>query len=478
MKQMDKHKQKPREQRTEKNKKEKIMKIMKSTIATTVALAACVSTQLLAQNVKEGNITFALTGQEQVSVSETTAANAGDWVDPTTLRGPTHYKTGPTKMTQADLIKDISFTIYGTPNHYGSTAKLVLVQGELSGFFNMTPDLSNSVPDFNNGYVNSADGDESTSIANSTDSLFTLLATGRHFETNPITGQYPVGHLQPWGQIYVKWGSASVTTNCENVTYFFGISVQECYDCFYLNSFISDSTFTFKTVTHAQSGPPCCSVPSGEQLLGAGKDRYYMTLSFDDTVNNPYLDPVEGSLYYVGVTGISPTLSPVDGVLPDVSAYSQPITSRLGSPSPYEARFTLNGIMTYTWNLKFINSSDLYPDFVGTASYTANGYGFIQLYCTLLTGTVGITETLARASACCPEEIDTTSDSGSLDDWWYAVGDFNDTYDTDSTAALNSNLYFLWDGITPSTPFNTGANLSYHGNFNDGYVPFETYTSY
>ncbi|MDR3378315.1 MAG: hypothetical protein P4M10_06495, partial [Verrucomicrobiae bacterium] len=120
---------------------------MKTTLAASVALAACLGTQAFAQTyVKEGTISFALTGQEQTSVSETTAANTGNWVDTSTEYGPTHYKTGTIKLTQANLIQDIAYVLHGSANYYGSSAKLVLVQGELSGFFVMTPDLSNSVP--------------------------------------------------------------------------------------------------------------------------------------------------------------------------------------------------------------------------------------------------------------------------------------------------------------------------------------------
>src|ERR1035441_4873675 len=85
-------------QRTKKT--EKIMKKMKTTILTAVALAACVSTQLFAQN-KEDVITLSLTGQEQVSVSTSaTVKNAGNWPD-----GPKYYKTGTTKVTDKDVIK-------------------------------------------------------------------------------------------------------------------------------------------------------------------------------------------------------------------------------------------------------------------------------------------------------------------------------------------------------------------------------------
>jgi hypothetical protein len=481
---------------------------MKPTIAAAVTLAACMGNQLLAQNVKEGTITFALTSQSQSSVSETTAANAGDWVDPTTGRGPTHYKSSTSKITEQDLIKDMSYTIHGTPGYFGSSPKLVLVQGELSGFFSESPALAASVPYFNDGYSDSDDDDASTAIANSSDSLSTLLAQGRNFQTNPITGQNPIGHLQPWGQIYIKPGKGADVTNCENVTYFFGLTVQECYDCFYLNSFVSDSTFTFKTVNQTQSGPPCCSLPAGEELFGSGKDSYYLTLSFDDTQNNPYLWPsdVEDSAkitsdnpYYVGVTGVTPaadsaagivsygtnindylTVPARDGIIPDILPYVNTIKSGIETPSPYEARFTLNGILTYTWNLKFLNSSDLAPDFVGSAKYSATGYGFIQLFCSLLTGTVSINETVSKISLCCPEENGDFSglDDSALDYWWYAVGTFNDTWDTDSTESLNSNVYFLWDGFTPSTPLNTGANLSYHANYNEAYTAWETFTAH
>jgi hypothetical protein len=459
------------------------MNKMKTTLAASVALAACLGTQAFAQTyVKEGTISFALTGQEQTSVSETTAANAGNWVDTSTEYGPTHYKTGTIKLTQANLIQDIAYILHGSASYYGSSAKLVLVQGELSGFFVMTPDLSNSVPstyttdptDYT-GTNASADTDSTTVIGDSTDSLYAALATGRHFETNPITGQYPIGHLQPWGQIYVKYIHKSGSTtyvDYENATEFFGLTVQECYDCFYLNSFISDATFTYKSISHAQSGPPCCSVPTSTELIGAGKDRYYLTLSFDDTVNNPYLN--KSSALYSGYEGITPTVGGADGILPDVIVYDNAIKSNLGKPSPYETRFTLNGIVSYGWTLKFVNSSDAYADFIGSASYTANGYGFIQLYCALLSGTASIVETAVKPAAA---EYSTPYDF-SWNEWWFSTGDYNDIADTDSAVALNQNVYFNWYGFTPSTPFNTGANLSYHANFNEDYTSFVTQHSY
>src|ERR1035437_6627159 len=369
-------------QRTKKT--EKIMKKMKTTILTSVALAACVSTQLFAQTVvKQDTITISLTGAKQLSVSTSASVpNFANWSS-----GPMFYKTTPVKVTDQDIIKYIGAVLWNNANHYSSKAKLVLVQGELSGFFNITPDLALSRPDddgtaldpyFSEAPGFSADGDSSTALANSFDSTTFQLANGRHWDVNPyVPTMYPVGHQQPWGQIYIQ--NSPTDTVGENVTYFFAISVEECYDCFYLNSFIS--TATFKTVNTAPNGPPCCS---GESVIvGSGKDAYYMTFSFDNTANNPYLYNDAANPLYIGdeigmalagganVKGLASDLIIGDGIVPDtifnhaiynaaiiagktvaeaqLAAYIDSIKSGLGKPSPYEARFTLNGGLTYTW---------------------------------------------------------------------------------------------------------------------------------
>src|ERR1035437_7918053 len=123
-------------QRTKKT--EKIMKKMKTTILTSVALAACVSTQLFAQNAKEDVITIQATGSRQNSVSTSpTVANYGYWSDPQVpgKDGVFYYKTAPVKFTEQDLIHCMAYVLWGNAGHYSTTAKLVLDQGELSGFF-------------------------------------------------------------------------------------------------------------------------------------------------------------------------------------------------------------------------------------------------------------------------------------------------------------------------------------------------------
>src|SRR3974390_2663653 len=105
---------------------------MKKTLIT-AALAACVGTQLFAQNAKTDVITFSLQTFSQSSVSTAQVAkNAGLW-----SQGPLFYKTASGRITTADIIKDIAIVTHGNSGYYSkfSNPQLVLVQGELGGFF-------------------------------------------------------------------------------------------------------------------------------------------------------------------------------------------------------------------------------------------------------------------------------------------------------------------------------------------------------
>lgn len=565
------------------------MKKMKTTIATTVALAACVSTQLFAQNVKQDTITFALTIQGQASVStSSTANNAGNF-----STGPLYYKTTTAKFTQQNVLEAIAYVMHNhVATFYTSQATLELVQGELGGFWTISDNLAQSYADYtytnyppandpskalpapvigsfngdgtastnpytsyyldsvyfpypqygyddgdnnydfadyiddgwNNNFVGgSLDNNYRNSVADNVDE-FAQLDTGRHFLPVPWqsyadtcngcelgtgtpyadTGEYPVGHMQPWGQIYVKdpgHKDAAGNPLCENVTFFFCLQVQECYDCFYLSSFITDSTF--KRNNGSASGPPCCTSPN--YLTGKGTDHYYLTLAFDNTVNNEYLNPSINTNYvdnlerdvkvynydYVGFTGLIPDAGANDGLSPDILKYSDPIRSALDSSSPYEARFTLNGIVSYAWTLEFVNSSDAAPDYVGTATFAANGYGFIGLVCQLITGTATFSEKIVKDSGCCDdynwydnEYNDGTSTYGgsyhSLETGWYGVGGagetgfygyFNPSYEQYSVYPYYDNLVGgYWDyedggDYLPDqfeSPFNPQAALATH----------------
>jgi len=288
--------------------------------------------------------------------------------------------------------------------------------------------------------------------------------------------------MQPWGQIFVQdpgqSGYSITDPYCENVTYFFALSVQECYDCFYMNSFVS--TATFKTVKNAGTGPVCCN--AGASLEGTGKDSYYLTLSFDNTQNNPFLYP-DAANTFVGVPGVVAYLNGShtvglfgDAIVPDAITYISSIETAISSDLPYEARFTLNGVLTYTWNLKKIATSDLSPDFLGTATYDCSGYGFIGLFCQLLTGSATFSEK-ATTAACCTDE----NDGDGWSDWWYGPGaeyvaadtdtGFDTAYDVDSAAFAPGT------DQGPLTPWNVSTSLTFHENFDYTY-PWEiTYPS-
>jgi len=447
-----------REQRTQKTERN-----MKKTLITAVALAACAGTQLFAQNAKEGVITFALTLDQQTSISTSaTVANQGLW-----SQGPQYYKGALSKRTTADIIQSIAYVLHQNAGYYSSKAQLVLVQGELGGFFNLGQTLGGRNPlpgirprtDLARGLDNDGEVFPPTSFASTLDNINARLATGRHFRPGPFIGLWPPGHHQPWGQIFIKdpgkSGYSLTAPLCENVTFFFAITVQECYDCFYLSSFVTDSKFTYQK--GGTVGPPCCTTPVN--LAGSGKDRYYMTLTFDNTMNNPYLDDWNDAWIgqatgpWVDVVGIEAWSMPGDGIVPDLLAYDDVIASGAGTYNRYVMRFTLNGVLTYTWALKRVNTSDVVLDFVGSASYPANGYGFVSLACSLVSGSVSIAEKIAKSPNCCLDLPWYNS--------WYGVG-WNLFQDTDPLVPAGDSWYF-------GSPVNTPNDLSLHIGFNQCY---------
>jgi len=493
---------------------------MKTTVAI-AALAVGVGTSAYAQLVKQDIITVNLTAQMQTSVSQTTKQNAGNWLAIDSVsgqyQGPKFYKTTTLKLTQTQILQYIGYVLHSDAGYYSSKANLVLVQGELSGFFEVSPDLANSVAQFSlhpkpaklgavpqagpDGTFASVDGDSNTALASSGDSTFVTLANGRHFRLNPDglssvdkgnsptttpVYQYPVGHMQPWGQIFVQdpagHGTASVPV-CDNVTYFFALSVQECYDCFYMNSFVSDASF--KTVPNPGQGPVCCN--SGTTLQGTGVDKYYLSLSFDNTQNNPFLNPTAGNNMWVGVIGIKANSYlwsgkgvNGDSITPDKISYVSQIASSISKDIPFEARFTLNGIMTYSWKLGFINKNDVAPDFLGTGNYSATGYGFIGLFCQLLTGTATFSERGVNTPCCTDDNNTLITLNGTFTGWassWYGPGaEYAPTGGGAGTGIAGTGYDTAWDlavaaGNTlitapyppyPITPYNIGTSLTYH----------------
>jgi hypothetical protein len=312
---------------------------MNKTLIAALIVSAGLGSQAFAQKIKQGTITLSLTRQYQLSTNLTVSGG-----EPTKWQA----KTKTAKVTQASVLSAIGVVI---KHGFSSKAQLVLVDGELSGYFG---------------------GSETDSLVQ--------LPEGQN--------SYPApGLFQPLGQIFAKDG-----TYCTNVTAFFRIKVQECYDCFYLNSFVTDSTFQRK----ASDAPPCCS--PAFTASGSGTDKYYVTLSFDNTVNNSMLVRKE----LVAAAGDVPAhlvevpigLDPHDnGITPDDDTGYAAFDTAV-------CRFSLNGIVTYKWSFKPLASGQD-TVFIGTASCPATGYGFIAKTCCLLTGSWSIAEKALDASSCC-----------------------------------------------------------------------------
>ena len=379
---------------------------MRKTLITALVLGACVGTQAFAATAvfqtKEGVMNFALTRQYQYQPNTTVFMNPA----------PLVYSTKTAKITTTSVIQAISQALYGTPNHFTSKAVLILGKGgeihgqgyvynldhnpELSGFFGtFSPENWKFDSDLNGNVT---------------------LDNGRnhhlnYFGTDPSTNfvAAPTGLSEPWGQVWLKdTGQTDPYTDstlCLNVTYFFTFKVQECYDCLYMNSFVSDSKFKAGVV----SGPPCCS-PTRTQS-GTGTDKYYLTLTFDNTVNNPNLNwYTENNRsnswendWYIDLNGeefpnFGGLFETDDGVTPDALA---PGGHDYHPYDTYTLRFTLNGILTYKWTLKNLNSGDAWPDFIGSASYPCDGYGYVAKTCSLIDGSVTITERLVPICDCC-----------------------------------------------------------------------------
>jgi hypothetical protein len=235
-----------------------------------------------------------------------------------------------------------------------------------------------------------------------------------------------------------------------------------------------------------------------------------MTLQFDNTLNNPYLNP-DGIVYPAGTTNGTPLIEHADfydqvgglnglypptgtfhvvglrerenGVDPDGLPYLDSIRNNVQSPSDhhsydiYTMRFALKGIVTYTWALKFVNKSDAFPDFVGTGSFPVTGYGYVSKVCSMFSGTVSFNEGIVAASKCCLDFPWRSVCGGAAGGYWFGIGDFDIQADLapGDTGYIENYYntavpgYHLGDAV----PVNTDLDLSFHPNFDHDYEPIK-----
>lgn len=326
-----------------------------------VIMAVGLANPALAQQLKQGVLKVALNRQYEYSTNFTASKMV--------------WTTKKDKITEKTIIAGIGRVL---KHNFSDKAQLILERGMLSGF------------------ENPMEGAETVN--------YPVFMANRGVNQAEIEGQILPGKAQPLGWIFVRdqTGGGYVFVD---VTRFFKIEVHECYDCFYLNSFITDTTLKFG----ATEGPPCCSGTSG-MTKAFGKDRYYMCLEFDNTTWN---EDVDGE-YFPVVTADGVELKEItaealdpkeDGITPNMPPF-------LGSDDTYVLRFRVCGIMKYEWNIK----EDTY---VGTGNLPVYGYGFVKKVCSMIDGKISVSEYLTTGKnnkVSAPE--DAYKDSTDILDLW------------------------------------------------------------
>jgi hypothetical protein len=127
-----------------------------------------------------------------------------------------------------------------------------------------------------------------------------------------------------------------------------------------------------------------------------------------------------------------------------------------------------------------VNASDVAADYVGTASYAANGYGFIALVCSLITGTATFSEKIVKDIGCCDDDSpygwwDDESNSGTynytLYSGWYGpgytgvIGETDDDGTQVAGGTSGATGYFIpyYDQFNPYPFYNIVGGEAYSG---------------
>lgn len=394
---------------------------MRKALIAALTVTVGLTSQAYAQKQKQSVMTMSLTRQYQSTGPIT--GNPGTW------------KTKTAKITQKEVIASIGIVLGHT---FTSNAKLVVADGDFSGFFanweSFTYDGAFPHQDiegveggppvgFPNGYHRAVDADG--------------WYNGNVATAGGLEGVWPAGLWQINGEIFIQDGTDGAV--CVNVTPFFYTMIQECYDCFYLNSFITDSTFKLGTT----DGPPCCQ--GTITTSGSGTDKYFVTMDFDNTVNNWAIDEYYNQYYDLGVEALDPH---DDGLTPnDVPEYQNIDTKVM--------RWRLHGIVTYKWSLKPYNSGEI-PRFLGTATLPAYGHGFVAKVCAMITGTVTIAEKLISGNCC---HIDFITELADIPDGTETLLQVNDNFNDLEHWPISDDVYssygwswwYYWQGIDRET---------------------------
>jgi hypothetical protein len=165
---------------------------------------------------------------------------------------------------------------------------------------------------------------------------------------------------------------------CTNVTPFFVIDESYCLFCWDTWDRVTDGYINNNTTVD-----PC--ITSGCDKKGSGVTRYYLTIRFNNTYRNTRLQAWLENDYPI----------------------SHPNGSWIGTADrSYTLDFVLNGIVTYNWTFKNLNTgANLTPAVpMGTHNMPATGYGYSP-FCGHYLGTVTITEKATLVEQICDPSI-------------------------------------------------------------------------
>jgi hypothetical protein len=336
-------------------------------------VVAGVASQAFAQHVKEATLNFSLTHQYQYLVtvngspSDTdlswTALVDGDCLD--TLK----YTSKSKKITQKEIIKAIGFTLGGS-----FTTKATLVLDNYDNILRAPP-----YPRYPWWMPGQEDEEGST------------YPVWTHPEERV---EWPDENYIRWSwimwlddtfeyeaNVWVKDPSnANSDWRCVNVTPFFEIEENYCFFCWDTMDRVTDGS-----IQELGSSPvPCFENNTDCGLKGSGKTKWYWTIRFNNTQNNPFFYNDTWLYYWQDWLGFN--VNP-----PALAAY--------GAAASYSMIWTIGGVVTYSWAYKALGSGEPI-DVIGSLSGNVLGYGATP-FCGVITGSVSMPEKIILATDCC-----------------------------------------------------------------------------
>jgi len=325
---------------------------MRKTLIAALIVTAGVATQAIAQHIKQAEISFALNDQYQYRVYDNNVLATN------TL--PAFFNCADTiKYTSAKQKVDTKRVIGAIGDAYGEvfTTKAKLTLWYYENEIKAPPYPPYLIAPYYNG---PRDG--------MTDAIIDpMLIWPNEAQIDWVeydtTGE---GTIVNWPKAWVyisDVNNADPDLRCVDVTPFFSIEESYCYFCWDTVDRVTDGSITLGTTT---GGDICIGATTTCGTKGSGTTRFYLSVKFNNTINNIWL-----SEYYTDIPVIIPE--------PDRLNVANVLI------------FTVNGIVSYKWSYKALDSGAGVVPFGTMTMSQAGGYGAIP-WCGHFSGSLKITE--------------------------------------------------------------------------------------